>query len=393
MNPVKNPYTPGAGNPPRELSGRHSVLETVMISLARQAAGGSSKNTILIGLRGVGKTVLLNRIQSEAKANGIVTIHVEADQLESLPSALVPEIHSALFQLSRREAAKDLVMRATRAVLGFAAAWRISYQGLEAQLDLEPEPGLANNGHLETDLRDLFESVGRAAQAAGTAFAVFIDELQYLPNDELASLIRALHRIAQWQLPVGMVGAGLPQLRGRLGDAKSYAERMFEFPVIGPLPPEHAAEAVEMPARSRGAEIERAAVEAILDRSKGYPYFLQAWGKHAWDISEGPQITGDDVDRASDFVLRELDRDFFGVRLDRLTPKERRYLRAMAELGPGPHASGAVANVLHRKVTSFGTVRKQLIDKGMIFSPDYGQTAFTVPLFDEFMRRIVPELE
>lgn len=393
MNPVKNPYTPGAGNPPRELSGRHSVLETVMISLARQAAGGSSKNTILIGLRGVGKTVLLNRIQNEAKANGIVTIHVEADQLESLPSALVPEIHSALFQLSRREAAKDLVMRATRAVLGFAAAWRISYQGLEAQLDLEPEPGLANNGHLETDLRDLFESVGRAAQAAGTAFAVFIDELQYLPNDELASLIRALHRIAQWQLPVGMVGAGLPQLRGRLGDAKSYAERMFEFPVIGPLPPEHAAEAVEMPARSRGAEIEPAAVEAILDRSKGYPYFLQAWGKHAWDISEGPQITGVDVDRASDFVLRELDRDFFGVRLDRLTPKERRYLRAMAELGPGPHASGAVAEVLHRKVTSFGTVRKQLIDKGMIFSPDYGQTAFTVPLFDEFMRRIVPELE
>ncbi len=257
-------------------------------------------------------------------------------------------------------------------------------------LDLDPEPGLADNGDLEHDLQDLLDVAGAAAGAAGTALALFIDELQYVEEEELAALITALHRSAQRRHPVVLVGAGLPQLRGRMGRAKSYAERLFDFPKIGPLLAPAARQALEKPAASQNVIFEESALGLIIKETQGYPYFLQEWGKHSWDAADASPITVHDVEVASITAIAALDESFFRVRFDRLTPSEKRYLRAMAELGAGPHRSGDIAEVLGRPVNSFGPTRNQLIAKGMIWSPNHGDTAFTVPLFDAFMHRIMP---
>jgi predicted transcriptional regulator len=267
---------------------------------------------------------------------------------------------------------------------------KVKYQDIEVGLDLEPEPGLADNGDLEHDLQALLEAVGAAAREAGTALALFIDELQYVEEGELAALITALHRTAQRRLPVVLVGAGLPQLRGRMGRAKSYAERLFDFPEIGPLSEEAATVAISKPARDAGVEFQEEALRRIILETQGHPYFLQEWGKHAWDTAQRSPISSKDVEEASRSAIAALDESFFRVRFDRLTPSEKRYLRAMAELGPGSHRSGDIADQLGRKVTSLGPTRSQLIAKGMVWSPSHGDTAFTVPLFDEFMRRIMP---
>jgi hypothetical protein len=230
---------------------------------------------------------------------------------------------------------------------------------------------------------------GAAAKAADTALILFIDELQYFEENQLAALITALHRTAQRQLPVVLVGAGLPQLPGQMGRAKSYAERLFNFPEIGPLDPVAAGVAIAKPLENQGVAIEESALTAILERTQCYPYFLQEWGKHTWDAASATPITLKDVEQASVTAIAALDESFFRVRFDRLTSAEKRYLRAMAELGPGPHRSGDIADLLERKVTSLGPIRNQLISKGMIWSPNHGDTAFTVPLFDEFMKRIM----
>lgn len=219
---------------------------------------------------------------------------------------------------------------------------------------------------------------------------LFIDELQYVREDELAALITALHRTAQRRLPVVLLGAGLPQLRGQTGRAKSYAERLFDFPEIGALPDPAARIAIAKPAREQGVDVPEEALALILSLTHCYPYFLQEWGKHAWGVADASPITRQDVEVASKAAVAALDESFFRVRFDRLTPLEKKYLRAMAELGPGPHRSGDIAEMLGRKVTSLGPTRNQLIAKGMIWSPSHGDTAFTVPLFDEFMHRIMP---
>jgi hypothetical protein len=257
-------------------------------------------------------------------------------------------------------------------------------------LDYEPEPGLADNGDLEGDLTTLLQQVGLAAQAAGTAVVIFIDELQYVEEPQMAALVSALHRCSQEKLPVTVVGAGLPQLRGRMGEAKSYAERLFDFPEIGPLSAPDAADAIIRPVQNEGAEIQDDAVQLIIEKTQGYPYFLQEWGKHTWDIAPESPIRREDVLNASDEAVAALDESFFRVRFDRLTPTEKKYLRAMADLGPGPHRSGDIADELGRVVSSLGPTRAGLIAKGMIWSPTHGDTAFTVPLFDEFMKRIMP---
>ena len=344
----------------------------------------------MVGLRGVGKTVLLDRMREDAEAAGIQTLRVEAPESRSLPAILAPQLRQALLRLSRNEKAKDLAQRALRGLAGFAKALKIKYDDIEVGFDFEPEPGLADNGDLEHDLQALLEAAGAAAQKAGTALAMFVDELQYVKEDELAALITALHRAAQRRLPLVLVGAGLPQLRGRMGRAKSYAERLFDFPEIGPLPPPAARTAITKPAKAEGVEVDEDALERIVQQTRGYPYFLQEWGKHAWDTASKSPITLSDVDLASTSVVAALDESFFRVRFDRLTPLEKRYLRAMAELGPGPHRSGDIAEQLHRDVTTLGPTRNQLIGKGMIWSPNHGDTAFTVPLFDEFMHRIMP---
>lgn len=390
MDPVRNPFSPGAGTPPPELAGRDALRETVRVALERIRRGLPTKSVLLVGLRGVGKTVLLDRMREDAEASGLHAVRVEAPEQRSLPALLAPELRIALLKLSRNEKAKDVAIRALRGLAGFAKVLKIKYEDIEVGLDFDPEPGLADNGDLEHDLQALLEVVGAAAQKAGTALVLFIDELQYVQEEQLAALITALHRTAQRRLPVVLVGAGLPQLRGQMGHAKSYAERLFEFPEIGPLPADAARIAIAKPAKDQGVDVTPAALDSVVRHTHGYPYFLQEWGKHSWDQAAESPITEKDIDCASKIATAALDESFFRVRFDRLTPAEKRYLRAMAELGPGPHRSGDIAEKLDRKVTSLGPTRNQLIAKGMIWSPNHGDTAFTVPLFDQFMKRIMP---
>jgi hypothetical protein len=390
MDPVRNPFAPGAGTRPPELAGRDELREAVRVALERTRLQRPTKSVLMVGLRGVGKTVLLYRMRDDAEGAGIHSLRIEAPEGRSLPAMLAPELRQALLRLSRNQRAKARAQRALRALAGFARALKVKYRDIEVGMDFEPEPGLADNGDLALDLQALLEAAGEAAVQASTALAVFLDEMQYVTEDELAALITALHRTAQQSLPVILVGAGLPQLRGRMGEARSYAERLFDFPEIGPLSPPEARRAIEKPVHDEGAEVTREALDKIVEATRGYPYFLQEWGKHSWDVADDSPITGGDVDVASVSAVAALDESFFRVRFDRITPGEKRYLRAMAELGPGPHRSGDVADALGREVTSLGPTRSNLISKGMIYSPSHGDTAFTVPLFDEFMRRIMP---
>jgi hypothetical protein len=390
MDAVSNPFAPGAGAPPPELAGRDELREKVRVAVERVRRGLPARSVLMVGLRGVGKTVLLDRMRDDSENLGIHTIRIEAPERRSLPALLAPELRTALLRMSRIEAAKSAAQRGLRALAGFAKALKVKFGDIEVGIDLEPEPGLADNGDLEHDLPALMEAAGAAAHAADTALILFIDELQYVEENQLAILITALHRCAQRRLPIALVGAGLPQLRGKMGEAKSYAERLFEFPEVGALPEAAATLAIAKPVQDQGIAIAADAVRRIIAYTHGYPYFLQTWGKYAWDIARASPITADDVERASAVAVAELDSSFFRVRFDRLTPSEKRYLRAMAELGPGPHRSGDIAKRLGVQVTSLGPIRSQLIVKGMIWSPTHGDTAFTVPLFDEFMKRIMP---
>ncbi|MDO9482047.1 MAG: ATP-binding protein [Hydrogenophaga sp.] len=390
MNPIRNPFAPGAGTPPPELAGRGALIESVHIALERARIGRPAKSAMLVGLRGVGKTVLLDRMRDDAEATGIHTVRLEAPEGRSLPALLAPQLRQALLRLSQLDAAKAFAIRGLRALAGFARRLKVTYNDIEVGIDYEPEPGLADNGDLEHDLQALLEQAGLAAKAAGTALALFIDELQYVPEAQLAALITAMHRTEQRRLPVVLVGAGLPQLRGLMGNSKSYAERLFDFPFIGALAPEDAAQAIEKPLLDEGVAITPEALAEILRVTQGYAYFLQAWGSHTWLAADASPIDIDAVRKASVTAIAGLDEGFFRVRFDRCTPKEKKYLRAMAELGEGPHRSGDIADCLNEKVSSLAPTRSALIGKGMVWSPNHGDTAFTVPMFDAFMKRIIP---
>jgi hypothetical protein len=392
MDARQNPYAPGAGTPPPELAGRDELIERAAVALDRIRAGRPARSFILYGLRGVGKTVLLNRIRQDAEARGFATVRAEAPEERSLPAVIAPALRGTLLRLNRGDAVREKGRRAMRALASFASALKVKYQDLEIGLDWDPEKGLADSGDLENDLSELVTAIGEAAAEQGTAVVLFLDELQYVAEDQLAPLISALHNAAQIELPITMVAAGLPQLVGQAGRAKSYAERLFEFARIDRLDEAEARRALVVPAANEGAAFTGEAVDEILRQSLGYPYFLQEWGKHSWNIADASPIDAEDAARATGEALAELDDSFFRVRFDRLTPTEKRYMRAMAELGAGPHRSGDVADVLGRPVTSVGPVRNGLIAKGMLYSPAHGDTAFTVPLFDGFMKRIMPDL-
>lgn len=390
MDPRKNPYAPGAGTLPPELAGRDDVIERAAIALDRIRDGRAARSMIFYGLRGVGKTVLLTRIRIDAEARGIVSVAIEAPEDRSLPGILIPPLRAALLRLSRGEQVKSGAARALRALGGFIGSMKVKYQDLEFGIDLDKEAGLADSGDLESDLADLLRAVGLAAKERQTAIVLYIDELQYVPEDQLAALIAALHRVSQEQLPVTLMAAGLPQLLGQTGRAKSYAERLFEFVPIDRLPPGAAKAALERPAEREDVRFTDPAIRKIVEETRGYPYFIQEWGKHSWDVATKSPIALGDADEATRRATAELDASFFRVRFDRLSPGEKRYLRAMAELGEGPHRSGDIAEVLGQKVTSVAPVRNTLISKGMIYSPAHGDTAFTVPLFDGFMKRTMP---
>ncbi|GAC1662974.1 MAG: ATP-binding protein [Acidobacteriaceae bacterium] len=365
-------------------------MERASVALQRIRVGKHAKSVLMVGLRGVGKTVLLDRMRLNAEVEGFETIRIEAPEDRSLPAMLAPALRVTLLKLSRVDTARAMGERALRALAGFARSLKVKYRDIEVGLDFEPEPGLADNGDLAIDLTALFEEVGKAARAADTAVVLFIDEVQYLTQPEFAAIITALHRCSQLQLPLSLVGAGLPQLRALAGKAKSYAERLFDYPEIGALDYDECVQALRKPARNEGADITEEAIASIVERTKGYPYFLQEWGKHSWDIAEQSPIGAEDVRAASVIATAALDESFFRVRFDRLTPTEKNYLGAMARLGPGPHRSGDVAQQLGKDSTAVSPVRNGLIGKGMIWSPSFGDIAFTVPLFDEYMRRIMP---
>lgn len=390
MDPIDNPFAPGAGTPPPELAGRDELLETVNVSMERTRRSLPARSVLLLGLRGVGKTVLLDRIRRNAEGAGLTTFLIEATERSVLPVALASELHLSLLRLSRQEQVRNLTTRAMRALAGFVSTLNVKYGEIEFGIAAHAESGVADSGNLELDLVALFEAIGTAASASNTALVAIIDELQYVPKAELAALIAALHRAGQKRLPILVAAAGLPQLRARAAEAKTYAERLFEFREIGPLDDDASRNAIAKPIHARKADIGAEALRVIVAETQGYPYFLQEWGRHAWNIAEKPQITAGDVERASREVAASLDAGFFRARFDRLTASQKRYLRAMAELGPGPHGSGEIARTLGRKVTALGPTRSQLIAKGMVWSAARGDTAFTVPLFDQFMRRIMP---
>lgn len=389
MDPRRNPFAPGAGSPPPELAGRDALRESVSIALDRIRMGRAAQSVVLYGLRGVGKTVLLNEMRIRAEHDGMVAVVIEAPEDRSLPSLLAPALRASLLRMSRLRAAGRGVQRALQALAGFIRL-KASYADIELALDFEPIAGLADSGDLESDLADLIQAVGETAQEHDTALIIFVDELQYVPEPQLAALITALHRANQRRLPVTLVGAGLPQLLGQMGRAKSYAERLFRFEPIGALEREAAFAAVRDPIVDEEESIDEAALEAIFEATQGYPYFLQEWGKQCWDMAERSPITSADVALASAAALAQLDASFFRVRFDRLTPAEKTYIKAMASLGEGPHRSGDIAQALGVKVTSVAPTRNSLIRKGMIYSPSHGDTAFTVPMFDSFIRRILP---
>jgi len=390
MDPVRNPFAPGAGTPPPELAGRGAILERVEVTLGRVKQGRAAKSVLLIGLRGVGKTVLLNRIHTMAEDAGYKSVFKEAHEDKPLPALLVPALRQLLLSLDQVGKLSEKVKRGLRVLKSFASSLKVKYGELEVNLDIDPERGIGDSGDIEIDLPDLLVAVAEAGLARKKPIALIIDELQYLNEVELSALIMGMHKIAQRQLPMVLFGAGLPQLVGNTGKSKSYAERLFDFPDVGPLKKQDAEIAITEPITREGERIAKNAVDRIISATQGYPYFLQEWGYQCWNSAESSPILIKDIDRATPIILKKLDESFFRVRLDRLAPAEKKYLRAMAELGPGPHRSGDIADVLKVKVQSVAPVRSALIKKGMIYSPQHGDTAFTVPLFDAFMRRQMP---
>jgi AAA+ ATPase superfamily predicted ATPase len=391
MDRRDNPFAPGAGLQPPELAGRDLLIENASIDMERALKGRPTKSLLLLGLRGVGKTVLLNRLVDIADHLGFETAKVEAPEGGRLPELLAPELRSILYALDLRAATGSHMRDAVGVLRNFASAFKVKIG--EIDFGLEPSPGRADTGNLQQDLPDLLIAVAQAAKERGKAVGLFIDEVQYLSPDELAAVIVSCHEIAQRNLPLFFVGAGLPQIAALAGNAKSYAERLFDFPVVDSLDAVAARDALEKPIIEAHAAIEPGAIAAILDVTRGYPYFIQEWGFRVWNATPESPIRLQDVEEATPGVIQHLDDNFFRVRFDRLTSLQQKYLRAMAELGEGPYKTGEIAATLGVEAAAVATVRQQLIDKGMVWSQRHGETAFTVPMFDAFMHRQMPSLE
>lgn len=391
MDRRKNPYAPGAGLQPPELAGRDTLLEDAAIDMDRVLNKRPTKGMMLLGLRGVGKTVLLNRLHSMAEQKGFRTAKVEAPEGGMLPQLLAPELRQVLYSLDLQASTGHKVRQAASVLRNFVAAFKVKIGDIEIGLD--QARGEADTGNLEQDLPDLLVAVCEAANERGVALGIFLDEVQYLSPQELASLIVACHEVAQRNLPLFFVGAGLPQIAALSGNAKSYAERLFTYPQVGQLDATAACAALVHPAKNEGVDFQDDAVEEILRVTERYPYFIQEWGFYVWNSAPQSPIQLAHVQEANPGIIAQLDANFFRVRFDRLTPLQQKYLRAMAELGPGPHQTGDIAAMLGVVAGAVATVRQQLINKGMVWSQRHGETAFTVPLFNEFMKRQMPNLE
>lgn len=390
MDPIQNPFSPGAGSPPPELVGREAVLNKAAILFARIKQRRAEKSLLLTGLRGVGKTVLLNELERQAEEAGYETIFIEAHEAKSLGISLVPPLRQLLYRLDRVAGAGYKVRRGLAVLKSFINVIKIKVGDIEVGLDIEPERGSADSGDIESDLTSVFTAVAEAAEEKQAAVAILIDEIQYFNTRELGALIMAMHRMQQRLLPLVLIGAGLPILPALVGQSKTYAERLFQFSDIGPLSAPDTTEALQGPVKKRGVDFTKEALEEIFRLTRGYPYFIQEWGYQSWNHATRSPISLEIVKESTTDVIRRLDENFFRVRFDRLTSSERHFLRAMADLGPGPHRTSDIATKLGLHIHRIGPVRAKLIKKGMIFSPAHGEMAFTVPLFDEFMKRAIP---
>lgn len=390
MDPIQNPFSPGAGSPPPALVGREEVLSQGNILYARIKQRRSEKSIILTGLRGVGKTVLLNEMERLAELASYKTVMLEAREGVGLGEMLIPPLRQLLYRLDRVSGVNHKVRRGLAVLRSFINVVKFKVGEFEVGLDIEPEIGSADSGDFEADLTALFSAVAEAAEEQKTAIAILIDEIHYFSAKELNALIIALHRMQQRQLPLVLVGAGLPILPGLAGEAKTYAERLFQFPIIGPLTEKEVFKALEEPVETHGVRFEKAALKEIYRLTEGYPYFVQEWGYQCWNHADQTSIVLNHVQASTPEVIKRLDQNFFRVRFDRLTPSERNFLRAMAEIDSASKTTGEVAAKLGFSIQQISPVRSKLIKKGMIYSPIYGEVAFTVPLFGEFMKRVMP---
>ncbi|MBB4304171.1 hypothetical protein GGD81_003227 [Rhodobium orientis] len=391
MNPLSNPYAPGAGTPPPELAGRDAILDAARLAVAKSRAGKPARSLMLVGLRGVGKTVLLNEIQEIADEAGAFTDFIEVSRNEPLSVVIVATLRAALLKFDRMKGVSETVKKGLRVLKSFVSAIKLKYGDVEFSVDVEEEAGIADSGTLRRDLAELFVAAAEAAKARKTSIVLLIDEIQTLGEDEFEALIMAIHRIDQKRLPLLVVGAGLPLLVKLSGEAKSYAERLFDYNRIGALDDAEAERALVAPAREAGVAFEEGAIARILEVTEGYPYFLQEWGYQCWNTAKTSPVTEKDVKKATAAAIARLDGNFFQSRFARLSDPQKRYLRAMAELGPGPHRSGDIARAMGKTSQKVAPIRDALISNGMIYSPKYGFAAFTVPLFDAFLKRTMPD--
>ena len=384
-----NPYTPGAGVRPPALVGRDRESESFDLLLERLKRGRAERSFLITGLRGVGKTVLLGAFAEKARLAAWACIEGEISSESPFGPRMALLVRRALLELAPRDRWRQRLRRAAGVLRSFSIS--VSADGsMTGSVDVDPIEGLADSGELGEDLSDLFVAVGEAAREHESGVVFLLDEIQFLERGELEALIRALHRVSQRQLPLALAGAGLPNVARLVGEAKSYAERLFTFPVLGPLPVEDAREALIRPAAALDVTYDRRAVEAVMAFAEGYPYFIQEYGDVLWDHAAGPEVTAIEAVEAQALVEARLDSNFFRVRIERASEQEVGYMRAMAELGPEPQTAAAVAAVLHRRSEQLGKVRTRLIEKGLLYAPAYGRAAFTVPQFDRFLRRTYP---
>lgn len=386
MRSRDNPYTPNAGAQPPVLAGRDAELEEFETLLERLRRGHAEQSMIISGLRGVGKTVLLNSFEARARELGWATVDAEITRHSDFAGRITHLVRRALLQIAPRERWRARAKRAAAALSSFQLT--LSSEGaVTGGFGIDPHEGLADSGYLADDLTDLLVALGGAASAHETGVVFLLDEIQLLDRVEFEALIAALHKTVQRQLPVTVVAAGLPQLPRLAGEAKSYAERLFRFPTIGRLSREPAMEAFTAPATDRGVEVEPAAAAEVARITDGYPYFIQEFGKAIWDMTEQPPVRLRDVRAAEAIVEAKLNESFYRVRVERVSELERAYLCAMAELGPEPHRAVAVAEQLGRTVQQLGPTRSRLIEKGLLYTPSRGLAAFTVPQFDRYLLR------
>ncbi len=387
MDPHLNPFAPGAGSQPPELAGREEEISRARLVLERVKRGRHEKSLVVVGLRGVGKTVVLNRIRNIAEEIDVKCVQIEATEDRNLLELLIPRIQQTLMALDRSERVVAQVKKAISVLSSFVKV-TATIQGVEFGLAVDPEVGIADTGDLELDLPDLFEAIGLAAKARQTTICLIVDELQYASEREMSALIMAMHRVSQRNLPVLLVGGGLPQILGLAGRSKSYAERLFDYPRLERLSKEDAFAAIREPIEREGQAITQSALLSIFERTQGYPYFLQEWGYQIWNEAPESPIDDSRMSQVNGKATARLDESFFRVRFDRLTPVEQKYMFAMAKLGPGPHRSGDVAAEMKREVQSVAPHRSSLIRKGMVYSPAHGDVAFTVPMFNEYLDRV-----